>query len=89
MREINNMGAGLSLSFTIPYPGTYYFEHADELGIKILSNNWDDYDGSHLIITTKNLSEQSLIESYEEISRDLGLWRMEKTTLFSKRIMHG
>ncbi len=56
MKELKDMGAFLSLAMTTPFPGTYYYEHADELGIKITSNNWGDYDCRHFLIATKHLS---------------------------------
>jgi len=60
MKELRKMGAELSMAFTTPFPGTYYYEHTDELGIKILANSWDEYDGQHLVMTTKYLSEERL-----------------------------
>ena len=67
MKELKDMGAFLSLAMTTPFPGTYYFEHADELGIHIISKNWDDYDCRHFLMETKNFS----IEKQKELLQDM------------------
>ena len=56
----------MSLALTTPFPGTYYYEHADELGIKILTDRWDEFDAKHLVIETKHLSEEELKALLEE-----------------------
>ncbi len=73
MKELIEMGATETLASTTPYPGTYYYEHADELGIKILASNWDEYHGRHLVITTKYLSEEKLKSLLEELVQYVGL----------------
>ena len=71
MKELIGMGVTISLSFTTPFPGTYYYEHADELGIKILANSWDEYNGKQLSMTTKYLSEERLKCLFEELNQDV------------------
>ena len=73
MKELGEMGVEFLLSLTTPFPGTYYYEHADELGIKVLTDSWDEYDAKHLIITTRNLSEDKLKQLLEELVKDLGM----------------
>jgi len=74
MKELMDMGATLVLlAFTTPFPGTYYYEHADELGIKILADDWYEYDGKHIVITTKHLSEEKLRALLEELVNDVGM----------------
>jgi hypothetical protein len=73
MKDLQRMGARLVLSFTTPYPGTYYYEHADELGIKTLVHNWDEYQGRRLTITTKHLSENKLKSLIQEMVREVGM----------------
>ena len=75
MKALNDLGAQISLSFTTPLPGTYYYEHANELGIKILADKWDDFDMSHILITNKCLSYQKLGELENEMFRDVGMTR--------------
>jgi len=75
MIELKNMGANLIVAHTTPCPGTYLYEHANELGIKILADSWEDFDAKHLIITTKYLGEEELEELFKEIVRDVGFER--------------
>ncbi len=73
MKELQNRGAILHLSFTTPFPGTYYFDHGDELGIKVLAKSWDEYDAKHLMITTRHLSEDRLRFLLEKLVQEVGL----------------
>ena len=73
-QELNEMGAHASLGMTTPLPGTYLYENADKLGVKILSKNWDEYDCRHIIITTKNLSKEKLQFLHEEMIHDVGMY---------------
>ena len=73
MKELGEKGAMLLLSFTTPFPGTYYYEHADELGIKIMADNWDEYDAKHLTIATKHLSQEKLKSLLKELIEYVGL----------------
>ena len=75
MKGLVDLGAQVSLSFTTPLPGTYYYEHADELGMKILATSSDEFDMSHIIFSTKNLSKEKLLALEEELYRYVGLVR--------------
>jgi radical SAM superfamily enzyme YgiQ (UPF0313 family) len=71
MKELSSMGAVVTLAMTTPYPGTYFYENSDRLGIKILSKNWDEYDCRHLIIATKNLSKEKLQALFQEMGQEV------------------
>jgi radical SAM superfamily enzyme YgiQ (UPF0313 family) len=73
MKELSDMGARISMSYTTPYPGTLYYEHAKELGIETLSHSWDDFNAKHLNFTTRNLSEDELTSLADEIANEVGL----------------
>jgi anaerobic magnesium-protoporphyrin IX monomethyl ester cyclase len=73
MRRLVDMNANVSLALTTPFPGTPYFENADALGIRILTDRWDEFDGKHLVIATKHLSEARLQRLLEELMHDVGL----------------
>jgi len=72
MKELRDAGVTVNLSSTAPYPGTYYYNHADDIGIKILASSWDEYDDDRLMITTRYLSREELESIREEIIQDLG-----------------
>lgn len=73
MKELIELGVTETLASTTPFPGTYYYENADKLGIKILASNWDEYDAKHIMISTKNLSLEKLQYLLEELVQDIGL----------------
>ncbi len=72
MKELSMMGADESIALTTPFPGTYFRENAGKLGLNILSQNWDDYDCRHLIISTKNLSHDKLQYLWQEMTQEVG-----------------
>jgi radical SAM superfamily enzyme YgiQ (UPF0313 family) len=73
MKELAAAGARISMSFTTPYPGTLYRERADELGIHVLSDCWDDFNAKHLNITTGRLGQEDLLALGREIADEVGL----------------
>jgi len=61
MVELARLGAAVTLSFTVPYPGTYLYENARELGITLLSDNWDDFSTSRgPVFATKHLALEEI-----------------------------
>lgn len=77
MRELEAAGSNLILNYTCPFPGTYFRDHAAELGLTILAESWDEYDAKHVVMETKNLSAAQIQAAVDDIVRDLGL---RKTT---------
>lgn len=75
MKELSDLGARISMSYTTPYPGTLYYENAKELGISVLSSSWDDFNAKHVNFTTKCLSQDELTSLAEEIADEVGLER--------------
>lgn len=73
MKQVQGAGAAIMLSYTCPYPGTYFHDHADELGLTVLADTWAEYDAKHLIIETRHLSAHEIEHAVERIARDLGL----------------
>ncbi len=73
MKELKETGAVITLAMTTPLPGTYLYEHKDELGIKILAKNWDEYDCKHLIITNKYLTRDRLQALLQEMMLEVGM----------------
>jgi len=71
MKELVQLGAMVTLAFTVPYPGTYLYNNAEALGIRILSKNWDDFTATKPIISTKHLSVTQIKNLYKEIVSDM------------------
>lgn len=75
MKELADREVQVSLSFTTPLPGTDYYERAEELGINILVDKWDEFDMSHIQISNRHLSREKLAELEQEIYQYVGLVR--------------
>lgn len=73
IRQVAEAGSKVLLSFTSPYPGTYFYQNADQLGLKILAKSWEEYDAKHNILETKYLTAEQIDQLVGEIVRDLGL----------------
>jgi radical SAM superfamily enzyme YgiQ (UPF0313 family) len=77
MREVHEAGARIYLSYTCPYPGTMFYEKADELGLTILSEDWGEFDAKHVVIATRSLSAEEITAAAEGMAADLGMKRSE------------
>lgn len=53
-------GAYVMGSVNTPFPGTEQYERAEELGIKIYTDKWDNYKLDSPIISTKNITIEKL-----------------------------
>ncbi len=53
-------------SVLTPFPGTPLFTHLENEG-RILTRNWDFYDGQHVVFQPKNMTPQELIEGHEKL----------------------
>lgn len=49
-----------------PYPGTYQYEHSQEIGLNIHSHRWEDLNMIEPIISTKNFTAEQLRSIYFE-----------------------
>ena len=73
MKELVDMGATVTMAMTTPFPGTDYYTRADELGIELLTDSWEEFDAKHLIIATRQLRKERLEELLEELIEHVGL----------------
>jgi len=73
MREVRALGARIYLSYTCPYPGTHFYDHAEELGIRILADRWDEFDAKHVVIETRHLSAAEITAAAEGMADALGM----------------
>jgi anaerobic magnesium-protoporphyrin IX monomethyl ester cyclase len=73
MKELVDAGATVSLAFTTPLPGTDYYDRAEERGIRLLTDRWEEFDAKHLLIATRILSEEKLAPLLEELLREVGM----------------
>jgi len=73
METLKDEGAEILMSYTTPYPGTAFFEQADELGLHILTKEWGEYDAKHLVMETERLNAARIVSIVEEEAGRLGL----------------
>jgi anaerobic magnesium-protoporphyrin IX monomethyl ester cyclase len=60
---------GALLACTVPYPGTFYFNHAKDLGLSITTNNYNMYSTINAIMNTQHLSWWQIRNLYFDGSR--------------------
>lgn len=75
MREVRDAGSRIFLSYTCPYPGTVFYKQADELGLRILSNDWGEYDAKHVVMETRHLTAREIESIASHMAEELGLLR--------------
>jgi len=67
--------AGVVLASTVPYPGTYYFRHADDLNLRISTRNYDQYTTIMPIMDTPHLTRWQIrnlyFKAYQRLNRSL------------------
>ncbi len=75
MKELRGLGADVGLSYTCPYPGTKLYEHADELGIRILPREWSEFSTRAPMIETRHLTAHQIKTFMEQTASELGFKR--------------
>jgi len=75
MREVRESGSRIFLSYTCPFPGTTFYENADDLGLRILTEDWGEFDAKHVVIETPNLSAAEIEAAVERMAASLGMTR--------------
>jgi len=73
MAQMRDAGGQLLVSYTTPFPGTMFYERAEELGLRILTRDWTLYDCKHLVMDTKNLPAARVETIAAGIAAGLGL----------------
>ncbi len=63
--KLTKLGATrLSISVLTPYPGTEVFSNMENNGVKLLTENWENFIFSRVIMETKHLNKNKLRELY-------------------------
>lgn len=71
MKRLKKYGCELAGAVCTPFPGTYLFNHAQKLGIEILSSNWDDYRFNNPICNTKYLTAEEIRTLYFKMEEEI------------------
>lgn len=75
MRVVHDAGSRVLLSYTTPFPGTQFYEQAEELGLSIFADSWQDYDAKHVLFETRHLSAAEIDAEINGIENRLGMDR--------------
>jgi radical SAM superfamily enzyme YgiQ (UPF0313 family) len=75
MRTLMNLGGKLLISYTTPYPGTMFAERAEDLGLRILTTDWNLYDAKHVVMDTNHLSAAVIEQLTTAAATSLGMQR--------------
>jgi len=65
----------LAISILTPYPGTEEFNEMENKGVKLITNDWEQFIFSRVVIETKNLNKDKLRELYAK-----GIYRFLQAT---------
>jgi len=60
MGWLQDAGAELMMSYTAPFPGTLFYDKAEELGLRILTDDWEQFDAKHIVMETRNLDAATI-----------------------------
>jgi len=65
--HLRDLGATrLTLSLMTPYPGTPIYDNREEFGITLLTNDWEKYTFSRVVMQTARLDRENLRSLYVE-----------------------
>jgi anaerobic magnesium-protoporphyrin IX monomethyl ester cyclase len=67
MLELKSQGVVVFVSPTTPFPGTYLWDHATELGVRIVTSNLEDFDLATPILETRHLRIDQVSSIYEDL----------------------
>ncbi len=81
---LKEMGVAFGFHLLAPFPGTEVREKAQELGIKILTNDWSEYDANKPITETKWVTKAMLDQIVTEWESDFNKWLEDITEHIKK-----
>lgn len=79
--------AGIDLprfSVLSPFPGTPLYQRLDAEG-RILTRDWELYDGQHVVFQPKNMTAKQLVEGHEKAWKQIYSWTAMAKRLWNAR----
>lgn len=64
--ELQELGAQIVFSISTPYPGTYMYSHAQDLGLEIVDFDTDNYTTQSAVYNSKHLSAVEIQNSFTQ-----------------------
>lgn len=86
-KKILSYGAHMNFTICTPFPGTYMWDHMEELGIKIIENNLDKYTTFYPVLETSNFSANDLRNQYYKASLELLMHRKSEDVIKEKGLI--
>lgn len=86
-KKILSLGAHMNFTICTPFPGTYMWDHMEELGLKIVENNLDKYTTFYPVLETSNFSANDLRNKYYKASLELLMHRKSATAVKEKGLI--
>lgn len=72
-RWIDQYGVEVIAHMNTPFPGTYQYEHASELGLGIHAEDWDDFTYADAIVSNDSFTVDQLRSSYFDFIKEVEL----------------
>jgi anaerobic magnesium-protoporphyrin IX monomethyl ester cyclase len=66
--ELKAQGAVVIVSATTPFPGTYLWNHANELGVRIVSDDLEDFNLTTPVMETRQLTIDQVSAAFEDLA---------------------
>lgn len=77
---------GLDISLFYPYPGTHIYENRDQLGLRMLTDNWEDFASGDLpVCELENFSADQMMEGLGKARRIRDEYQLLQTITRKKR----
>jgi radical SAM superfamily enzyme YgiQ (UPF0313 family) len=80
-KKITSLGAEATFAIQTPYPGTYLFNNAEKLGIKILTKNWSEYHHLNPVVETQHFTADDLRTMLFDALLDMGGVRLPEAQI--------
>jgi anaerobic magnesium-protoporphyrin IX monomethyl ester cyclase len=68
MLDLKALGALVIVSVTTPFPGTYLWNHGNELGVRIVSDDLEDFNLVTPTMVTRKLTLDQVSTAYEDLA---------------------
>jgi radical SAM superfamily enzyme YgiQ (UPF0313 family) len=67
MLELKAQGVVVIVTMTTPFPGTYLWDHANELGVRMASDDLENFDLVAPVMATHHLTMDQISAAYEDL----------------------
>lgn len=67
----NRHGVDIIARMNTPFPGTYQYEHATDLGLQIHAESWEDYSYAEAIVSNAHFDKEQLRNYYYDLIKGM------------------